>query len=254
MLKVNIISCLQDNYSYIIHDTNTDVVGVIDPSEFSPIDNYIKKKLNKINFILNTHHHFDHTGGNLQLKKKYDSKIVGSAKDGEKISDIDIKLNHNDIFKFGSVEFKTILVPGHTNGHICFYSEKEKVIFTGDTLFSLGCGKVFEGTHLQMLESLNHIKHLPKDTSIYCGHEYTKKNLDFCIKYEINNSKLEEKKKWVTSKLSKKEPTIPVTVEEELNTNIFLRCDVLSVKKSLGMENSSEVEIFKKLRDLKDSF
>jgi hydroxyacylglutathione hydrolase len=95
---------------------------------------------------------------------------------------------------------------------------------------------------------------LPIDTRIYCGHEYTQKNLDFCIKYEINNSKLEEKKKWVTSKLSKKEPTIPVTVEEELNTNIFLRCDVLAIKKSLGMENSSEVEIFKKLRDLKDSF
>ncbi len=254
MLKVNIISCLQDNYSYIIHDTNTDVVGVIDPSEFSPIDNYIKKKLNKINFILNTHHHFDHTGGNLQLKKKYDSKIVGSAKDGEKISDIDIKLNHNDIFKFGSVEFKTILVPGHTNGHICFYSEKEKVIFTGDTLFSLGCGKVFEGTHLQMLESLNHIKHLPKDTSIYCGHEYTKKNLDFCSEFEFNNYFLKERKKQVMFKLSKKKPTIPITIGEELNTNIFLRCDVFSVKKSLGMENSTEIEIFKKLRDLKDSF
>ena len=254
MLKVNIISCLQDNYSYIIHDTNTDVVGVIDPSEFNPIDNYIKKKLNKINFILNTHHHFDHTGGNLQLKKKYDSKIVGSAKDGEKISDIDIKLNHNDIFKFGSVEFKTILVPGHTNGHICFYSEKEKVIFTGDTLFSLGCGKVFEGTYSEMLGSLNLLKKLPVDTKIYCGHEYTQKNLDFCIKYEISNSSYEKKKKWIIDRINQKLPTIPVAMKEELNTNIFLRCDNSNVKKSLGMEKSSELEIFKKLRDLKDVF
>ena len=147
-----------------------------------------------------------------------------------------------------------MLIPGHTSGHICFYSKKEKIVFTGDTLFSLGCGRIFEGTHLEMLESLNLIKSLPKDTNVYCGHEYTKKNLDFCMKYEISNNFLEEKKKWITSKLNKKQPTIPVTIEEELNTNIFLRCDVIDVKKSLGMENSSEEEIFKRLRDLKDSF
>ena len=143
---------------------------------------------------------------------------------------------------------------GHTNGHVCFYSDKEKIIFTGDTLFSLGCGRVFEGTYQQMLESLNKIKNLPKQTSIYCGHEYTKKNLDFCLEVELNNPFLKEKKKWINLKIGKKEPTIPVTIEEELNTNIFLRCDVPSVKKFLGMENSPGVEIFKKLRDLKDSF
>ena len=163
-------------------------------------------------------------------------------------------MSDNENFRIGSVNFKTFLIPGHTSGHICFYAKSERVIFTGDTLFSLGCGRVFEGTYLEMLTSLNLIKKLPIDTQIYCGHEYTQKNLDFCIKYEIDNNKLAEKKKWVKSKLSKKEPTIPVTIEEELNTNIFLRCDLLVVKKSLGMENSSEVEIFKKLRDLKDSF
>ena len=254
MLEVNIILCLQDNYSYVIHDTTTGIVGVIDPSEFIPIDNFIKKKFNKIDFILNTHHHFDHTGGNLELKKKYNSKIIGSAEDEKRIPGIDIKLLNNDIFKFGNVDFNIILVPGHTSGHICFYSKKEKIIFTGDTLFSLGCGKVFEGTHLQMLNSLSRIKKLPKDTNIYCGHEYTKKNLEFCTKFEFGNNFLKEKKNWITLKLNKKEPTIPITIAEELNTNIFLRCDLLTIKKSLGMENSSEVEIFKKLRDLKDSF
>ena len=254
MLEINIISCLQDNYSYIIRDSKADIVGVIDPSEFKPIDNFIKEKFNKIDFILNTHHHFDHTGGNLELKKKYNCKIVGSLKDDKRIPGLDIKLQNNDIFKFGNIEFKIILVPGHTSGHICLYSNKEKIIFTGDTLFSLGCGRVFEGTYSQMLASLNKIKNLPKHTSVYCGHEYTKKNLDFCSKLEFNNHFLKEKKKWVDSRISKKEPTLPVTIEEELNTNIFLRCDVPSVKKNLGMENSSEVEIFKKLRDLKDSF
>ena len=254
MLEINIIPCLQDNYSYVVRETDTDIIGVVDPSDFNSIDNFIKKKFNKIDYVLNTHHHFDHTGGNLELKKKYDCKIIGSLKDEKKIPGIDIKLQNNDIFKFGNIEFKILLVPGHTSGHICFYSDKEKIIFTGDTLFSLGCGRIFEGTYSQMLGSLNKIKNLPKQTSVYCGHEYTKKNLDFCSKIEFNNHFLEEKKNWVNSKLSKKEPTLPVTIEEELNTNIFLRCDVPSVKKILGMENSSEEEIFKKLRDLKDSF
>jgi len=254
MLKIDIIPCLQDNYSYIIHDSITNKIGIIDPSEFTPIDIFIKKKFNKIDFILNTHHHFDHTGGNLELKKKYNCNIVGSIKDEKRIPGIDIKLQHDDIFKFGNVKFKIILVPGHTSGHICFYSDKEKIIFTGDTLFSLGCGRVFEGTYSQMLGSLNKIKNLPKQTNIYCGHEYTKKNLDFCLKIESDNNFLRIKKRWVESKIDKEKPTLPVSIEEELNTNIFLRCNVPSIKKFLGMENSSEVEIFKKLRDLKDSF
>ncbi len=254
MLKINIISCLQDNYSYVIEDLSTKKVAVVDPSEFKPIDQFVKENFNKIDYILNTHHHFDHVGGNLELKKKYNCKIIGSLEDEGRIPGIDIKLKNNDIFEFGKVKFKVILVPGHTSGHICFYSEKEKIIFTGDTLFSAGCGRLFEGTYSQMLASLNKIKKLPKDTNIYCGHEYTKKNLDFCLAVERNNNLLEDKKKLINLKISKKEPTIPVTLGEELNTNIFLRCDINSVKRSLEMENSSEVEIFKKLRNLKDSY
>ena len=254
MLKINIVPCLQDNYSFVVHDTVTNTIAVVDPSEFEPINNFIEKKLKKIDYIFNTHHHFDHTGGNLALQKKYKVKIVGSKKDEKRIPGINIKLTHNENFKLGSVDFKIFIIPGHTSGHICFYAKNEKVVFTGDTLFSLGCGRIFEGTHLEMLTSLNLIKRLPTDTRIYCGHEYTQKNLDFCLKYEFNNNKLKEKKKWLFSKLSKKKPTIPITIEEELNTNIFLRCDVSSVKESLGMKNSSELEIFKKLRDLKDGF
>ena len=254
MLNINIISCLQDNYSFVIHDTETNTVAVVDPSEFLPIDSFIDKKLKKIDYIFNTHHHFDHTGGNLDLKKKYNLKIIGSKKDEKRIPGIDIKLSDNDNFKLGNIDFKIFLIPGHTSGHICFYSKKEKVVFTGDTLFSLGCGRVFEGTNLEMLASLNLIKKLPKDTLIYCGHEYTKKNLDFCIKYEIENNCLHVKKKMITAKLNQKQPTIPTTIEEELSTNIFLRCDVSSVKKSLNMEDSRELDVFKKLRELKDVF
>ena len=253
MLNIDIVPCLDDNYSFVIHDTRTNTVAVVDPSEFEPVNNFIEKKFKKIDYILNTHHHFDHTGGNLDLKKKYKSKIIGSKKDEKRIPGIDIKLIDKENFKLGNIDFKIFFIPGHTSGHVCFYSKNEKVIFTGDTLFSLGCGRVFEGTHLEMLRSLNLIKKLPKDTKIYCGHEYTQKNLDFCIKYDINN-KLIEKKKWIFSRLLKKQPTIPVTIKEESNTNIFLRCDSSEVKKSLDMENSTELEVFKKLRDLKDVF
>jgi hydroxyacylglutathione hydrolase len=254
MLDINIVPCLQDNYSFVIHNTETGTVGVVDPSEFEPINNFIKIKFKKIDYILNTHHHFDHTGGNLDLQKKYGAKIIGFKKDERRIPGINIKLSDNENFKLGNIDFEIFFIPGHTSGHICFYSKSEKVIFTGDTLFSLGCGKVFEGTHLEMLRSLNFIKKLPVDTKIFCGHEYTKKNLDFCIKYEINNSKLAERKEWIISRLDQKLPTIPTTLKEELNTNIFLRCDNLEVKKSLDMEDSTELEVFKKLRDLKDIF
>ena len=254
MLKVYIIPCLKNNYSFVAHDTETDNIAVVDPSEFKPINDFIEKKFKKIDYILNTHHHFDHIGGNLDLQKKYNAKIVGSKKDEKRIPGINIKLSDNENFNLGNIIFKIFLMPGHTSGHICFYAKKEKVVFTGDTLFSLGCGRVFEGTHLEMLESLKLIKRLPIDTQIYCGHEYTQKNLDFCTQYEENNTKLKEKKKWIISRLDQNQPTIPISVKEELNTNIFLRCDNSEVKKSLDMQNSTELEVFKKLRDLKDVF
>jgi len=253
MLKVHTVKCLQDNYSYVIHNESTNLVGVVDPSEFYPIDTFVKKKFNKLDFILNTHHHLDHTGGNLELKEKYKSQIIGSKKDEKRIPGIDIAFRDNETFKFGNINFKIILVPGHTSGHICFFSNEEKIIFTGDTLFSLGCGRVFEGTYTQMIDSLNLIKKLPGDTLIYCGHEYTKKNLEFCMQYE-NNESLIKKKKWISDRLIKNLPTIPVTINEELQTNIFLRCDLDIVKKKLNMLNADEVSVFKKLRDLKDSY
>ena len=254
MLNVEIISCLNDNYSYVINDTETDLVGVVDPAEFSSIDKFISIKHKKLDYILNTHHHYDHVGGNAQLKKKYNSKVVGFKIDKDKIPDIDTVLSENEEFKFGKIIFRTIFVPGHTKGHIAFYSQKEKLIFTGDTLFSLGCGRVFEGTYEEMFSSLNKIKNLPKDTKIYCGHEYTENNFKFCFKFDNNNNFLIKKKKWIDEQIYKNLPTIPVTLQEELNTNIFLRCDNNEVKNNLRMPGSPDDLIFQKLRNLKDEF
>ena len=165
--------------SYIIEDNNSNTVGVIDPSEALPIIDYLKKKKLNLNYILNTHHHFDHIGGNLELKKMFKADIVGFYDDKHRIPGINICLKDNEKWFFGNYSVKIFHIPGHTLGHICFFFEKEKIAFTGDTLFSLGCGRIFEGTHKQMLASLNKIKKLPKDTKIYCGHEYTYKNAEF---------------------------------------------------------------------------
>ena len=253
-MQLEIIPCLNDNYSYLIKDDQTNTVAIIDPSEFGPCDKRINEKYKKLDFILNTHHHFDHVGGNTELKKKYGSKILGFEKDKKRIPAIDVLLKDDQEFKIGSLDFKTIFIPGHTLGHIAFYLKKEKVIFTGDTLFSLGCGRVFEGTYEEMFNSLNKIKSLPGETKIYCGHEYTNSNLIFCLKFNPNNNFLKEKEKVLKAKTQNDEPTIPTTIGDEIQTNIFLRYDDPDVKGALNLKKASDLEIFTKLRDLKDNF
>ena len=254
MLNIEIISCLSDNYSYLLEDKELNIVGIIDPSDFDTCDKIIKKKYNKLDYILNTHHHFDHVGGNEKLKEKYRAKVLGFELDKDRIPGIDIILKDKQNFKLGNSSFEVIFIPGHTKGHIAFYFKDEKIVFTGDTLFSLGCGKVFEGTYEQMFSSLNKLKNLPTDTKIYCGHEYTKKNLEFCLEYDSNNELLKKKTNWINSKIESDYPTIPITIGEEKKTNIFLRCNEPLIKNVLNLNNASEQEIFSKLRDLKDSF
>ena len=239
-MKVEIIKCLQDNYSYLIIDEESNSACVVDPSEADPVIAYIQRNNIKLKFVLNTHHHFDHVGGNKELKKKYGAKIVGFKNDKIRIPDIDILVNDNQIWKSGKFELKIIHIPGHTTGHICFYFFKEKLAFTGDTLFSLGCGRIFEGTYEQMYNSLNKLKKLPKNTKVYCGHEYTFKNSLFCSKHDKNNNDLKQKIIDINVKIKNNLPTIPSTIGEELACNIFLR--------------AKNLEEFSKLRDLKDNF
>ena len=248
------IPCLTDNYAYIINNVISKKVAVIDPSEASPIISFLKKQNLKLNYILNTHHHFDHIGGNVELKKKYNAKVVGFDGDKHRIPEIDITLKDNEKWTFGNSLVKILHIPGHTLGHICFFFEKEKIAFTGDTLFSLGCGRIFEGDHEQMLMSLNKIKKLPKDTKIYCGHEYTYKNAKFCIKYDYDNIDLKKKFEKVKKLRSSNLPSLPTNLEDELKSNIFLRCDQNDLKTKLNMENQEDLEVFRKIRDLKDNF
>ena len=253
-MDIKIIACLNDNYSYLLYDKISNTVAIVDPSEFKACDKIIDKNYKKLDFILNTHHHYDHVGGNEELKKKYNSTVLGFEKDKNRIPAIDKVLKDKQEFKIGSLNFTTIFIPGHTKGHIAFYFKEEKVLFTGDTLFSLGCGRVFEGTHEQMFQSLNKLKNLPGTTEVYCGHEYTYKNLDFCLTYNPNNFFLKSKKNDIELRIKNKKPTIPSTIDDEIKANIFLRFDDPDVKKAINLENSSDIEIFTKLRDLKDNF
>ncbi len=252
-MKIEIIPCLKDNYSYLILDRETETVAIIDPAEFEACEK-ILKKYKKLDYILNTHHHSDHVDGNLRLKEKYNSKVLGFNYDKNRIPGIDILLKENQKKKIGNLEFKVIFTPGHTSGHIAFYFEKEKAVFTGDTLFSLGCGRIFEGSHDEMLKSLIKLKNLPLDTKIYCGHEYTKTNLDFCLKYDPKNNLLKEKSLKVDTILKNKLPTIPSSIGEEIKMNVFLRFNDINLKEALNLKDSSDQEVFSKLRDLKDVF
>jgi hydroxyacylglutathione hydrolase len=239
-MRIQIIPCLQDNYSYLIIDEKKNIACVIDPSEADPIIEYLEKNNIKLKFILNTHHHYDHVGGNKKLKEKYKASVLGFKGDKERIPEIDILLNDQETWKYENFEAKIIHIPGHTLGHIGFYFYKEQSIFTGDTLFSLGCGKLFEGTYLQMFNSLMKLKVLPKNTKVFCGHEYTKQNSKFCLAHDKDNEKLKAKINDMELKLKNGFSTMPSTIEDELECNIFLK--------------SNNVETFSKLRDLKDNF
>ena len=239
-MKIQMIPCLQDNYSYLIIDEESNIACVVDPSEADPIIKYLENTQIKLKFILNTHHHYDHVGGNQKLKEKYGASVIGYKGDKERIPGIDILINDQENWIHKNFEAKIIHIPGHTLGHICFYFHKDELVFTGDTLFSLGCGKIFEGTYTQMFNSLMKLKKLPANTKVFCGHEYTLQNSKFCITHDENNTNLKNKINDIKIRLKAGLSTIPSTIRDELECNIFLR--------------SNNIETFSKLRDLKDNF
>ena len=239
-MKIEIIKCLQDNFSYLIIDETNGNACVVDPSEAEPIINFIENNKMNLKYILNTHHHYDHVGGNLKLKRKYKSKVIGFKGDKDRIPEIDIFVENNQIWKMDNFEAKILHIPGHTSGHIAYYFFNEKKVFTGDTLFSFGCGRIFEGTYEQMFDSLNKIKKLPKNTEVYCGHEYTLQNLKFCIANDSKNLKLKDKMIKIKEKIKNDLPTVPSILNDEIECNIFLK--------------AKDVKSFSKLRDLKDIF
>lgn len=253
-LDIHQIPVLNDNYVYLVREPESGCVAVVDPAVVGPVLNEAKKLGWSITHILNTHHHGDHTGGNLEIKEKTGCTIVGPGPDRDRIPGIDIEVNDGDTFAFGNASAKVFFVPGHTRGHIAYWFWDSDALFCGDTLFSIGCGRVFEGTMDQMWTSLSRLRALPSETRIYCAHEYTQSNINFAISVDPNNRALRAREKEVRQKRKRGEPTVPSRLGEEVAANPFLRADQDDLQQALGMAGATPVEVFTEVRQRKDTF
>ena len=222
MITVSLIPILDDNYAYLLEADNGET-AIVDPGEAQPIIDVLNQKDLSLDYILNTHHHGDHIAGNAELISRYGAKLVGPKNEKDRIANMDILLSEGDIFIFGGEEFQIIETPGHTRGHICFYGASNKILFAGDTLFAMGCGRLFEGTPEDMFGSFQKILALPSDTKIYCGHKYTLSNAKFCAHAEPDNTDIQTRYKEVVELRDQNKPTLPTTLDLEKKTNVFLR-------------------------------
>jgi len=254
MTEIHLVPCLKDNYAYILHEPRTKAVAVVDPSEAAPVLDALRARGLSLTHILNTHHHFDHTGGNLELKERTGARIIGPRADAERIPGIDIQVGNGDLVAIGTAIARVFDIPAHTRGHIAFWFEEAKAVFTGDTMFAMGCGRLFEGTPAQMWASLSTLARLPADTRVYCGHEYTQSNGRFALTLEPGNADLVARMKQVDELRNQGLPTIPSTIGLELKTNPFLRPDSPELREALSMEAANVIDVFAETRRRKDVF
>lgn len=253
-LTVEMIPVLSDNYVYLVHEPETDTTGVVDPAVAAPILERLAASGRSLAWILSTHHHADHTGGNLELKQATGCRIAGPGKDAARIPGIDLKLVEGDRFKLGAAEAEIFETPGHTSGHISYWFAGSNVLFSADTLFSLGCGRLFEGTPAQMWNSLRKYAPLPDEALVYCGHEYTQANARFACTVDPDNQALQARAAEVDRQRAAGEATVPTTLGLERATNPFLRPDDAAIRRQLGMEGADDAEVFAEIRRRKDNF
>ena len=257
-MKIVTIPCLQDNFAYLLICTKTQQAAVVDPSEDAPVNSEIERQEVKLTTILNTHHHWDHVGGNQDLKAKYPDLIIyGHESDRGRIPEQTELLKSGDEVHFGEQRGTFLHNPGHTSGAVTYIFSK--TAFTGDTLFAAGCGRLFEGTPAQMYDSLNvQICGLADDTELYFGHEYTEANLRFALSVESGNEEIQKKLEVVSVLRSYGKFSTPTTLAEELLTNPFMRCnssEILAYVKSKDPQHNLDgEEVFRTLRELKNNF
>lgn len=254
MLEILQIPALKDNYIYLIHDDQSGETAAVDPAEAGPVLQALAANGWELTYILNTHHHGDHVGGNLELKRRTGCRIVGSERDLERIPGIDIAVGEASILEFGSSEARVFDVPGHTRAHIAFWFAGADALFCGDTLFALGCGQPFEGTPEELWRSLEKLRALPPETKVYCAHEYTESNGRFALTIEPENTALKERMAEVLERRRQNRPTVPSTLKEELATNPFLRPESEEIRSNLGLTNVDPVDVFAEMRRRKDAF
>ena len=253
-LEIHQIPTRKDNYVYLLRDRGTGKVAAVDPSDAPPVIAKLDQLGWKLDEILATHHHNDHVGGVPELKDKYECLVVGPRADHDRIPGIDKDVGDGDIHRFGKEEARVFDTPGHTRGHISYWFPNSKALFCGDTLFLMGCGRVFEGTMPQMWQSLSKYEVLPDDTRVFCAHEYTQSNARFAVTVEPGNATLIARAKKIDEARAKGQSTVPATMGEERATNPFLRPKLPEFRRAVGMPDASPAEVFGAVRTRKDNF
>ncbi len=253
-LEIVLVPCLSDNYGILVHDSTTGETVAIDSPEVVPLLRELEVRGRRLTQIWNTHHHPDHTGGNLDLEAITGCTVVGPRAERERIPGLRVAVDEGASVRVGRHEGRVLEVPGHTLGHVAYWLEADGVVFVGDTLFSLGCGRVFEGTPVQMWRSLCKLAALPEGTLVYCAHEYTQGNARFALTVDPGNTDLVARAQEVDAARSQGRPTLPTTIGLERRTNPFLRAESPMIRKALGMEDAEPVEVFAELRRRKDHF
>lgn len=246
--------CLEDNYGVVIYDSKSGATAAIDAPDAAAIDAHLRKFGRQLTHIFVTHHHADHVQGILELKEAYGCKVIGPKGEAAKIPGLDIATGGGQTFEFAGRQVKIYDCPGHTLGHIAYYIPSESSLFAADTIFSVGCGRVIEGTMEQMFHSVNQFRSLPPSTFIYCGHEYTEANCRFALTVEPGNKALQARNNEVIALRKRGEMTCPVTLGDEMKTNPYLRCDSVEIRQVLGLEQATDIEVFTEIRTRKNNF
>jgi len=252
--QTELFLCLKDNFGVLLHDPASGATAAIDAPEAAPIEAALRAKGWRLTDILVTHHHHDHTGGIEELKERHRCRIVAPEAEADGIPEVDETVREGDRVRVGSLEGRIIDTPGHTAGHVSYSFPSEKLVFVGDTLFSIGCGRVIEGTPEMMWQSLLKLRALADDTRLYCGHEYSEANIRFAKTIEPQNAALLAREKQVARLAAARQPTIPSLMGEEKAANVFLRADDAAVAKSVGLPGTPAWQVFAEVRARKNKF
>ena len=253
-LELEVFPCRSDNFGVLLHCPEANLTAAIDAPELEPIIEAAERRGWTITHIFTTHHHGDHVEANLELKDRFNCQIIGPRAEAVAIPGLDEAVNDGDSFEFGPHTVNVIETPGHTAGHVCYHLPESKLLFAADTLFALGCGRLFERPAADMWASLQKLAALPDDTTVYFGHEYTLANARFAVTIDPDNEKLKARAAEIEALRAEGKFTIPTTIGIEKETNPFLRASDPAIRKNLGMDANSDAEVFAEIRTRKDNF